>query len=186
MSVWIYLKIHCFLDNNFSENTDNYAFGILLFKALTRIHPFGGTMNPEMDILERMEKGFSVIDNTNVTIPKTISKWSFMSPKLLEELKEIFNNNKRLLIDNTLEDYYNNLKFCYIDREYYYSKFDDCPLCNDNARLIEKPIRMINSEEVPYILVFSSENIKTIINQDTYIDKDNNIIHDKSDNKVPM
>lgn len=39
--------------NDFSEETDTYAEAILIWKTLTRIHPHGGTVTPDMDIVER-------------------------------------------------------------------------------------------------------------------------------------
>ena len=44
------------VNDGFNKETDTYAFSILAWKSLTRIHPFGGTMNPDIDILERMKK----------------------------------------------------------------------------------------------------------------------------------
>lgn len=58
------------VSNNFDQKTDTYAFSVLSWKSLTRIHPFGGTMQPDMNIMERMKKGISVIDNPAVKIPK--------------------------------------------------------------------------------------------------------------------
>ena len=171
-------------NNNFSSDTDNYAFGVLVFKSLTRIHPFGGTINPDINILERMNKGISVIDNKDVIIPKTINKWNYTSPKLLQELKEIFENNKRFIIDDSLNDYYSNLKYCSKDKEYYYGKFTDCPICNISAKIIDKPIKIESSNGIPVLLYFTDESIKTILNLDIYVDVNDDIIHIKSKNKV--
>ena len=170
--------------NNFSSDTDDYAFGILIFKSLTRIHPFGGTITPDINILERMNKGISVIDNNKVTIPKTINKWNYMSPKMLEELKEVFENKKRFIIDNSLDDYFNNLKYCQKDKEYYYGKFTECPICNNLAKIIDKPIKIESSNGIPVFLYFTNESIKTILSLDLYLDNDDNIVHIKSKYKV--
>jgi len=170
--------------NNFSSDTDDYAFGILIFKSLTRIHPFGGTITPDINILERMNKGISVIDNSKVTIPKTISKWNYMSPKMLEELKDVFENKKRFIIDSSLDDYFNNLKYCQKDKEYYYGKFTECPICNSLAKIIDKPIKIESSNGIPVFLYFTNESIKTILSLDLYLDNDDNIIHIKSKSKV--
>jgi len=172
------------VEDNFSSATDDYAFGILIFKSLTRIHPFGGTTNPDINILERMDKGMSIIDNNKVTIPKTINKWNYMSPKMLEELKEMFETKKRFIIDNSLNDYYNNLKYCQTDKEYYYGKFTKCPICNSLAKIIDKPIKIESNGRIPVFLYFTDENIKTILNLDIFIDNDDNIIHIKSKSKV--
>jgi hypothetical protein len=148
------------------------------------LHPFGGTVNPDIDILGRMKKGMSVIDNENVIIPKTINKWNYMSPKLLQEMKGIFDNGKRVLINTNLDDYYNNLKLCNIDNEYYYAKYNECPMCNDKAVVVEKPIKMSSNDGIPFILFIFYEDIKTILSQDSYIDNENNVVHISTKNKT--
>ena len=66
------------ISNNFNIETDNYAFAILCFKSLTRIHPFGGTTPDNMNIIDRMKNKLSIIDNTNVKIPHTINNYIFI------------------------------------------------------------------------------------------------------------
>lgn len=172
------------VNNEFSNSTDYYAFSILLFKSLTKLHPFGGTMNPDIDIVERMKKGISVIDNNNITVPKTITKWTYISPKLLEEMKEIFNTNKRVLLDKSLEDFYNNLKYCNIHNEYFYSKFNECPLCNISAKVITTPVKVATANGIPCILLVSGFDINTMLNENSYLDINNFIVHKKSNKKV--
>lgn len=58
--------------DNFNADTDNYAFSVLAWKSLTRIHPFGGTMQPDMAIIDRMKRGISVIDRKEITLPRTV------------------------------------------------------------------------------------------------------------------
>jgi serine/threonine protein kinase len=169
--------------NNFSEKTDVFALGVLAFKSLTRIHPFGGTTNPDMDIITRMKKGISVIGNTNVVIPKTINKWDNLSPKFVMEVKDIFETKNRDMI-NSLEDFYQNLKYCDVHQEYYYSKFNECPLCNGKAKIVVKPIQLVNSNGVPIMLFFTDYDVKTILSSDTYVDLDDNICHIKSKTKI--
>lgn len=41
--------------DNFNADTDNYAFMVLAWKSLTRVHPFGGTLNPDIPILDLLE-----------------------------------------------------------------------------------------------------------------------------------
>ena len=43
--------------NAFSAETDTYAFAVLAWKLLTRIHPFGGTMEPDRNLIDRMKNG---------------------------------------------------------------------------------------------------------------------------------
>lgn len=172
------------VENNFSNSTDEYAFSILAFKTLTKLHPFGGTMNPDIGIIERMERGISVIDNDNVVIPKTIKKWSYISPKLIEEMKEIFNTSKRFLLDKSLEDFSNHLKYCDKHKEFYYGKFSECPLCNEDAKIVTAPIKISGTKGIPYIKMIFGSNIKTILSKDSYLDINNYVVHNNSNSKI--
>jgi tRNA A-37 threonylcarbamoyl transferase component Bud32 len=172
------------INDNFSEKTDYYAFAILSFKSLTRLHPFGGTTNPDMNLLERMKKGISVINNNNVIIPKIIKKWSYMYPKLLEEMKEIFESNKRFLIDNSLDSFNKNKKYCNIHDIFYYSKFTDCPICNENAKIIVKPIKIGTEDGIKYILLFSDNNVKVIFDNNIYLSNDGYIVERFTNKKI--
>ena len=167
--------------NNFSDKTDAFAYAILIFKSLTKIHPYGGVTKPDMDILERMSKGICVIDNKNVVIPKTIPTWNFIPPKLLGEMKEIFENIKRFLIDGSIEEFYENLKQCPVDKEYYYSKFNECPFCNNAAKVYEKPQKVsADSGAIIPILYFSKNDVKIIVSPDAYVDMNDSIVHMRS------
>jgi serine/threonine protein kinase len=154
--------------NNFSNETDYYAYSILAFKSLTRIHPFGGTMNPDIDIMERMKKRISVIDNNRITIPKNINKWDFMQPKFINEFKQIFESSKRFLISN-IDDFNNNLKLCSKHNDYYYGKFIDCPICVNGSKLIEKPLQIATSNGIPYILLFEGRDVKLLLTLNSYL-----------------
>lgn len=167
--------------NDFDEKTDTYALSIIIWKMLTRIHPYGGTMNPDMDILERMKKGISVIDNPKIKIPRTIKSWNYLSPSLVQSLKSIFDNKSRELNDE-LSDMVNNLKYCNIDHEYYYGKFNQCPLCNANAKVIMKPVLngVVNGLKLYTLLV--EDRIKIVLNSSLYINQ-NDMVSDLDNNE---
>lgn len=169
--------------NNFDEKTDTYAFSILIWKLLTRIHPFGGTMNPDINILERMKNGISVIDNPKVTIPKTIKSWRNLSPTLIKKLKSIFENNTRELSDE-LSEMFNNLKFCDIDKEYYYSKYLTCPLCDANAKVQTKPLSQGVMSGLKLFSILNANNIKMVMNENSYLDINDYIVDVRSGKKV--
>lgn len=160
--------------NDFNEKTDTYALSILIWKTLTRIHPYGGTMNPDIDILERMKKGISVIDNPKIKIPRTIKTWKNLNPALVESLKNVFENKTRI-ISNELHDMATNLKFCDNDQEYYYGKFNQCPLCCGNAVVITKPKFESLVSGLKLYTILSEEKVKIVLNQNIYIDKNNMI-----------
>lgn len=169
--------------NDFSESTDMYAESILIWRILTRIHPHGGTMTPDMDILERMEKGISVIDNPKVKIPRTIKTWRNLSPALVESLKKIFENKSRT-IGGELAEMAANLKFCDKDQEYYYGKFNRCPLCDDKASVISKPVSQGVMGGLTLVAVLKAEDIGIVLNESCYLDKSGNVVNISTRDKL--
>lgn len=155
--------------DDFNADTDNYAFSILAWKCLTRIHPFGGTMNPDMPITDRMSKGISVIDRADITMPRTAKKWNGFSPTLLSDFKSVFENGLRTLSDN-LEDMTNNLSYCKKDKEYYYSKFSNCPYCDSNAKVNPKPISQGVVGGLKLYALYDGKSINTVFDRHTYLD----------------
>lgn len=124
-----------------SEKTDMYAFAVLAFKLLTRMHPFNGTYekDPDMNPMVRMEKKISVLGGHPVGIPPMITSWNFLSPQLLDVFYRIFEKGERCYITKELEDMYQHLKYCDTHALYYYSKYTECPLCNKEAKISEMP-----------------------------------------------
>jgi len=171
--------------NYFNEDTDTYAYCILAWKALTRIHPFGGVLPEDMDITERMRRGISVIGNASVKIPRTIRAWKNFSPALLAAMKNIFENKTRK-IGTELEDMLANLKFCKIHSEYYYGKYMSCPLCNANAKIIVKPVSQGVMDGLKLTAVLNSKDIETVLNEFSYIDKSQSVIDLRSGRREPF
>lgn len=179
-----------FLKSNFFTNeTDAYAFAVLAFKSLTKIHPFGGVTDPDMQILERMKQGISVLNSKGLklTIPKTINKWTFVSPDLLNQFESIFENKDRNMLDKHLDSLYKNLKFCATHNDYYFGKYSKCPLCNDNAPLTpEVPIKNGTMNGIPYIVLMSGIDIKTVLSLNSYINFNNEVVHKDTNTKIPF
>lgn len=169
---------------NFTAETDNYAFSILTWKLLTRIHPFGGTMNPDVNILERMKRGLCVINNTSVKIPRTIKSWNNLSPTLIHTLDDIFTNKSRILGDE-LEDMCNNLKFCKKDDEFYYGKFDKCPLCDSNATVRVKPISQGIVNGLSLIKLLAADDVDIVLNENSYLDVNGNVVNLRKMQRYP-
>lgn len=155
--------------DEFNADTDNYAFSILAWKCLTRAHPFGGTMNPDMAITDRMSKGISVIDRSEITIPRTAKSWKGFSPDLVSEFKAVFESGLRTL-SGSMEDMKNNLVQCKKDKEYYYGKFSNCPYCDSSARVNQKPISQGVVGGLKLYALYDGENIKTVFDHYTYLD----------------
>lgn len=170
--------------NDFTESTDLYAESILIWKTITRIHPHGGTMNPDLDIMERMRRGISVIDNPAVKIPRTIKSWRNLSPQFIDSLKKVFENKSRTL-GGELADMYANLKFCDKDQEYYYGKFDCCPLCDGNAAVISKPKSQGVMGGLTLCAILNESDIKIVLNDMCYIGTDGMVVSIASRKCIP-
>ncbi len=160
--------------NDFDAGTDTYSFAVLAWKLLTRIHPFGGTMEPDINILERMQKGISVIDNPQVTIPKTIRSWKVLSPSLIDAFDNIFQNKSREL-SCELSDLMGNLKYCSADKEYYYGKYNACPLCDNNAKIQTKPRLLGIAGGLRILALLSAQEVRTVFNETLYLDQNGRI-----------
>jgi len=174
------------VSSNFTKDTDSFSFAVLLFKMLTRLHPFGGTMSPDMDIIQRMSRGISVIENSKVIVPKNINKWGFMSPSLLLDMRSIFEQGKRFLIDQNLSDFIVNLKFCNTHGDYYYGKYKTCPICDGNAVIIQVPTKVTANGSIPYIVLIVSNGVKMVLGVDTFIDDSDFVIHSRTKKKVKL
>ncbi|MCI8795255.1 MAG: hypothetical protein HFG89_00145 [Dorea sp.] len=164
--------------NNFNADTDNYAFMVLAWKSLTRVHPFGGTLNPDIPILDRMQRGLSVIDRP-VKLLRTTKSWKGFSPDLVSEFKLVFESGVRTLSHN-MEDMLSNLAFCHKDKEYYYSKFSFCPYCDSNAQVNKKPVSQGSVGGLKLYAIYDGTKIKTVLDRYTYLDNEGYVVNGKS------
>lgn len=157
--------------DNFNSDTDNYAFMVLAWKSLTRVHPFGGTIEPDMPILDRIVKGISVIDRQNVKLPRLTKEWKGFSPDLVSEFKSVFEGGVRTLSDN-MEDMLANLTQCKKDKEYYYSKFSSCPYCDSSAQVNKKPVSQGSVGGLKLYAIYDGTKIKAVFDRYTYLSTD--------------
>lgn len=164
--------------DSFNADTDNYAFMVLAWKSLTRVHPFGGTLNPDIPILDRMQRGLSVIDRP-VKLLRTTKSWKGFSPDLVSEFKLVFESGVRTLSHN-MEDMLFNLAFCQKDKEYYYSKFSSCPYCDNNAQVNKKPVSQGSVGGLKLYAIYDGTKIKTVLDRYTYLDNDGYVVNGKS------
>jgi len=169
--------------NQFTKETDYYAYAILLFKSLTRMHAFGGVTTPEMNLTERMEKKISVIGRKEIKVPKNITNYTIFSPDIISKMKEIFESDKRFLLDKEVEEM-KNLKECKKHGDFYYSKYNGCPLCEKNAVLIEKPTKMEDGNKIPYALFAKLDEVLYILNDQSYLNSFGQIVHLNTGKKV--
>lgn len=176
------------INNYFTPETDNYAFAILLYKSLTRLHPFAGVIksNPNISTLERMEKGQSVFSVKDLAIPPMVDKDVFLSTNLKDDLKKIFINNNRNLIDGSLDDFHLKLILCNQHNDYYYSRFNKCPVCELDAKEITKLIKVGVVGGIPLYLYFSHPKVKYIFNENTYLNLKNHVVFRNANIKIPF
>lgn len=162
--------------NDFSESTDMYAESILIWKTLTRIHPHGGTMDPDIEITERMKRGISIIDNKAVKIPRTIKPWNNLSPALVSSLKKVFENQSRTL-GNELADMSGNLKFCDKCQEHYYGKFNKCPICDSGATVVTKPVSQGVVNGLRLLEMLKAAEVMLVLNDRCYINQSKIVVN---------
>jgi len=170
--------------NDFNESTDNYSFAVILFQTLTRLHPFGGTLKQnDIPIKERIKKSISVIGRkSEVIYPIMATDYIFFGGELESDFGNIFNKNKRHLIDKSLDNLFSSLKFCDIHNDYYHSQYSTCPLCNKNAVTVPVKVNAING--IPYRIKFSSDDIQIIMNSDLYYSTTNFYVNRQTGAKI--
>lgn len=152
--------------NSFTKETDSYAYAVLAFKALTRIHPFGGVYG-DMTILDRIQHHISVF-NKDVIIPPTVDGWDFLPPSLIQEFKQIFEHDNRDTLD--LSTFADNAFYCSKHGDYYYG-YNRCPLCFDITLI---PVK-VGIAGIKQQLVISNKKIKQILDISCWLMLDDTI-----------
>lgn len=155
--------------DNFNAGTDNYAFMVLAWKCLTRVHPFGGTVDPDMPILERMRVGRSVVFRKDVILPRTTRHWRGFSPDLQEEFQDVFENGLRTPLLH-MEDNVAGLVICKKCKEYFYGRFSSCPYCDSAAQINKKPVSQGSVGGLKLYAIYDGEKIKAVFDRYTYLD----------------
>ena len=110
--------------DKFTAETDNFAFAIIAYKTLTRLHPFAGVLlsSDQMAITDRIKHQISVIDRKDILIPSIVDKDTFFPSTLKQELKTIFETSKRFLINDSIHHFFENLIFCDQHNDYFQFK----------------------------------------------------------------
>ena len=160
---------------------------------LTRIHPFGGTYLPDKNLstLERMKRKISIVGahKGDIKIPKIIGSWKWMSPQLEKDFIEIFEQGKKIDITSDLQELLKNMKYCSTHDIYYYSKFSECPLCNENAKVKAAPIvaKVTQTASGPQItIVFAGVDCAYILSNVHYLNRSNEAVHFETGRKFPI
>ncbi len=168
----------------FSEENENYNFAVLAFNMLAKIHPFAGTYLPDknISILERMKRKLSIVGSHkgDIKIPKSIGSWKWMSPKLEEDFIQIFEQGKRMDITPDLQELLGNMKHCSSHDIYYYSKFSECPLCNENAKVKMAPVaaKVTQTANGPQVtVIFAGGDCAYILSSIHYLNREGYAVH---------
>ena len=171
----------------FSKENENYNFAVLAFNILSRIHPFGGTYLPDSNLstVERMKKKLSILGThkKDIKIPKIIGSFKWMSPELEKDFIEIFENGKRHDITSKLSELLQNMKYCSVHDIYYYGSYNECPLCNENAKIKAHPIavKVIQTANGPQITaIFIGNDCAYILSDNHYLNKKGEAVHFES------
>lgn len=172
-----------------TEATDKFGFAILTFNILTRIHPFGGTYkkNPNMNTVDRIKKKISLLGQHDIVYNESLFNWSWMSPDLLEVLKETFEGDKRRSITGELDDQLAHSKYCKAHNLYFYDRYAACPLCAGVAKLKKTPVvTVVATATGPKVrVVFADPSVNLMLGADAYFDKSGNIVHIATKKALP-
>ena len=178
---------------NFSIENENYNFAILAFNMLTRIHPFGGTYLPDKNLstIERMKRKISIVGKHkgDIKIPKIIGSWKWMSPQLEKDFLEIFEQGKKIDITADLQELLKNMKYCATSDIYYYSKFNECPLCNENAKVKTAPVvaKVTQTAKGPQItVIFAGVDCAYVLSNVHYLNRSNEAVHFETGRKFAV
>ncbi len=177
----------------FSVEDENYNFAVLAFNILTRIHPFGGTYLPDsnLSILERMKRKISLVGKYkgDIKIPKIIGSWKWMSPQLEKDFVEIFEQGKKIDITADLQELLKNMKYCSAHDIHYYSRFSECPLCNENAKVKKVPVmaKVTLAANGPKTTpIFENADCAYILSNVHYLNKKSEAVHFETGRKFAL
>lgn len=169
---------------HFSKENEYYNFAVLAFYMLTRIHPFEGTYIPDktLSTIDRMKKKISVLGKhkKDIKIPKIIGSWKWMSPQLEKDFIDIFENGKKIDITPHLKELLSNMKYCSVHNIYYYGKYNECPICNDNAKVKTAPVvaKATQTSGGPQIsVIFTGSDCVYILSDMHYLNQFNEAVH---------
>lgn len=171
--------------DQFNQSTDWYAFCVLAWKSLTRIHPFGGTMNPDVPIIDRMTQGLSVLCGKPIKLPRTVHDWTGLSPELIDMFHRVFDKGDRTE-SAALDGMFNKLSYCKTHKEYYYSGFNRCPLCDNTASVKIKPESRGTQDGFLITAMFLTGVVASVLSRNVILGTDGLVSSLKAGTKIPM
>jgi serine/threonine protein kinase len=91
----------------FTNQTDFYAYAVMLFQSLLFVHPYGGIHKQHKTLLKRAQAMVSVFDS-EVRYPKAARSFGILPDGLLDYFSAIFDRGERVLLEDSVLQ---NLRF---------------------------------------------------------------------------
>lgn len=157
----------------FSEQTDWYAFFVLLVKALLHVHPFGGVHHQKKSLQARAVAGITIL-HPDVIYPKSARPIAILSDELLSQMDRVFTRGERPPFpEKLLTRYLHDLHDCRRCGISYPAERSTCPACQQKTALPQHPapstvgIRPIleTEGEIVHIAVERTGRIVAIVRQ---------------------
>jgi hypothetical protein len=152
--------------------TDNFSYNVIAFNLLTHLHPFSGVWqgHDNLSIVDRLHKGASVLGKykKEITIPKIIQPWTWMSPELQGAFKASFEDGRRETVYEIIRDQMQNYRYCTAHNTYYYDKYGTCPLCSGTAK-VAVAVKKISTGQFIVTELFSADDVDFFLDFDKYV-----------------
>jgi hypothetical protein len=139
----------------FSQESDFYAFAVLLFKSLLFVNPYGGVHLKFPTFIKRAEKRVTVFD-PEVKYPKAATHFKVLPDDMLQYFHQVFEKDLRGEFPKELIE---NLRWtkCVACQEVHAKNI--CPHCAHQAPAAIKPVAMVNRKCVAKIVFKTSGRI---------------------------
>ena len=138
----------------FSRESDWYAFAVLLFKTLLKVHPYGGVHHQIKSLQERARARISILD-PQVTYPKAARPAAVLDDPLLDYLHQVFEEDSREAVPEALlQGLRRTLTACPRCSLHYASSRPHCPACHKQSPRVN-PTKVSGSIRVRTLLQIS-------------------------------
>ena len=166
----------------FTRESDWYAFTVMLFMSMLRVHPYGGVHRPKNGKplnteLRRAEAAYSIF-NKDIIIPKAAIHYDILPDDVLHYLSQIFDKRERGEYPDKLLDF--NIIQCSCGAEH--SK-KSCPICS--KQVIVDPTKKYGKCTIRIVFETTGKIIKTDLqNRLKYVYEKDDKIYREDDSLV--
>lgn len=120
----------------FKPEYDWYSYGVMLFKSLLCVHPFGGTHKNFKQLTARAKKRVTIF-SPDVTYPKIAFPPDLLDDDLTGAFEEMFAQGRRGEFPlHVLERYADSLVECPKCGTYYPGSNNLCPVCSEKTLMV--------------------------------------------------